>query len=74
MPKKRALRRMRPLCFDRRGYEIRIGEFEIGVLRDFDEFVLEPARLANARLARVLPLEAPQHAEEIEAPRLGLKF
>ena len=63
-----------PVRVDRRGFEVRVGEFEIGVLRDLDEFVLEPARLANARFGRILPFEAPQNAEQIEAPRLGLKL
>ena len=64
---------MRPFASSAAASRFEFGEFEIGVLRDLDEFVREPARLADARFARVLPFEAPQNAEQIEAPRLGLQ-
>ena len=41
-----------PVRFDRRGFEVRVGKFEIGVLRDLDEFVREPTRFADARFVR----------------------
>src|ERR1700722_10545267 len=63
-----------PAWVDLRGLEVRVGEFKVGVLRDLDEFVRKPARLANARFGRVFPFEAPQNAEQIEAPGLGCKL
>src|SRR3984885_11466377 len=60
--------------FNGRSFKVRVGKFEIRVLRDLDEFVREPARFANARFGRVFPLEATQHGEKVEAPRLGGKL
>ena len=49
-----------PVRSDHRCFEVRIGKFEIRVLRDLDEFVLEPARFADPRFGRIFPFEAPQ--------------
>ncbi len=63
-----------PVGSDRRGFEVRVWKFEIRVLRDLDEFVVELTRFADAGFARIFPFKTPQDAEQIEAPRLSLKL
>ena len=50
-----------PGRFDARGFEVRVGKFEIRILRrSSTNSSREPARVADARLGRIFALEPPQ--------------
>ena len=59
---------------DARGFDVRIGKFEIRILADGHEFVGELARVADAGLARIFSFEPPQNGQQVEPPGLGDEF
>ena len=54
-----------------RRLERRGGKFHVGILRDDDKFLVERRRIANARLAGIVALEASQRREDVKPPGLG---
>src|SRR5208337_1413318 len=58
-------------CVGVRRFDVRVRESEIRIFAHGDELVGERARVADARLSRILPLQPAQDGEQVELPGLG---
>ena len=68
------MRRMRPFGPSAAASRFESGNSRYGFCEISTNSSSSRARFADARFGRIFPFEAPQNAEQIEAPRLGLKL